>query len=754
MAEGIPNYDELKLRIERGEEGSYRVLALGPDGSTANGTFALPFNEMELDNFVLRVGQPRRGTRAFRSSQMEEAKRFGSRLFDAVLQHDVRDVYLGARRSAESEERGLRVTLSLTEVPELMEVPWEFMYERPSFLSQSIYTPLVRSLDLKSVRPPRKLTLPLQILGMVSRPEGYDTLDVDQERHKLENALEGPAGEGLVVLRWLNRATLSELERTVGAPDDIHVVHYIGHGAYDQRSQSGTLLMENERGGPYEVTGEELGSILTDERSLRLVVLNSCEGARSSHVDPFSGVASSLVEFGLPAVVGMQFEITDDAAIIFAERLYTALGQGFPVDAAIAHARKAIFAAGHDVEFGTPVLFLRTTDARLFDIEPASPQQHPQQPLAALGDFNVQVEHVPPEPRPGDEITWRLTIQNSGASKLTDVTVRKSDGDALADGLELAPGSRHLIRWSETLEPGVRHLLTVTACDERGSRISEQITARAASADPGEMLTVREPTEQRSPPREPTISRTLYRPGGRDPLGPGAIETAEGWAYRKEASKLLGALAKGEAVYKITYANRRETSGPAGLLAVTDRRLIFAYKGGVDQWEYAHIAKIDFTPGMAYSRLVIEQRNAGSTALLGLLNKGALSEAADLAREAIELTGHQSPREATRPVAASDDEEKWAIDVIESGDRVRSLRIRLSHQTHVLTYRWGFLKDTFELDGMKLYDVWSLKPEGYEIALTDGDSVRTAICKVNLTGSGLAIKELSLHVSGRLLYQG
>jgi hypothetical protein len=295
---------------------------------------------------------------------------------------------------------------------------------------------------------------------------------------------------------------VGETDSFIGGPFG-KLANYIGHGAYDERSQSGTLLMENERGGPHEVTGEELGSILTDERSLRLVVLNSCEGARSSHVDPFSGVASSLVEFGLPAVVGMQFEITDDAAIIFAERLYTALGQGFPVDAAIAHARKAIFAAGHDVEFGTPVLFLRTTDARLFDIEPASPQQHPQLLPASLGDFNVQVEHMPPKPRPGDEITWRMTIQNTGASKLTDVTVRQADGNALADSLELAPGSRHLIRWSETLEPGVRPLLTVTACDERGSRISEQITARAASGDPGEMLTtVREPTEQRMPAPE------------------------------------------------------------------------------------------------------------------------------------------------------------------------------------------------------------------------------------------------------------
>jgi hypothetical protein len=164
MAEGIPGYDELQLRIRRGVEGTYQVAATGPDGSTASGTFSLPFDETQLDNFVLRVGRPRRGMRAYRSSQMEDARHFGSQLFNALMAGDVRDVYLGARRLAEANERGLRVTLYLTDVPELMEVPWEFLYERPTFLSQSIYTPLVRSLDLKSVRPPRKLSLPLRIL--------------------------------------------------------------------------------------------------------------------------------------------------------------------------------------------------------------------------------------------------------------------------------------------------------------------------------------------------------------------------------------------------------------------------------------------------------------------------------------------------------------------------------------------------------------------------------------------------------------
>ena len=46
--------------------------------------------------------------------------------------------------------------------------------------------------------------------------------------------------------------------------------------------------------------------------------------------------AISVVEYGIPAVVGMRFEISDEAAITFADRLYNAIAQGFPIDAAMA----------------------------------------------------------------------------------------------------------------------------------------------------------------------------------------------------------------------------------------------------------------------------------------------------------------------------------------------------------------------------------------------------------------------------------
>ena len=64
-----------------------------------------------------------------------------------------------ARRSPRPEPTGagLRVTLSLTDAPELLQVPWEYLYDHPSFLSISTWTPIVRYLDLPKPRRPLQI---------------------------------------------------------------------------------------------------------------------------------------------------------------------------------------------------------------------------------------------------------------------------------------------------------------------------------------------------------------------------------------------------------------------------------------------------------------------------------------------------------------------------------------------------------------------------------------------------------------------
>jgi hypothetical protein len=182
-----------------------------------------------------------------------------------------------------------------------------------------------------------------------------------------------------VAFTVLPAPTLGELRRVL-LRGEFHVMHYMGHGGFDPRT-GGVLLFTDREGRGVAVTAADLGVILRDHSSMRLAVLNSCEGARSDPADPFAGVAETLVRRGVPAVVAMQFEFSDTAAIEFAPALYGALAAGLPVDAAVTEARKAVYAVS-PLEWATPVLHMRAEDAQLFSLIDAPPTKppHPAEP--------------------------------------------------------------------------------------------------------------------------------------------------------------------------------------------------------------------------------------------------------------------------------------------------------------------------------------------------------------------------------------
>jgi hypothetical protein len=405
MTRTVPAFDELQLRLTPGRDAGYHVAISSAAGARANGTFTLPFSGLELENFRLTV-DPRGGrVRGRTSPQAQRARQFGDALFGALLADgSVRDVYTAAAHDAEAAGRGLRLTLYVTAAPDLAGIPWEFLYRRPAFLAQSIWTPVVRYLDLDSPPPALSVQPPLKLLGMVSQPtgDGWPALDVEVEQAKLEQALAPLVDEGYVQLRWLAGSTLRDLQREVATGDDFHVFHFIGHGEFDDRTGVGSLVLEGVDSSARYVDGETLGTVLCDRRSLRLAVLNSCEGAKASPVDPLAGVAAGLVQHDVPAVVGMQFAISDQAAITFASELYSGLAHAFPIDVAVTEGRRALATEGDDLEWATPVLFMRVPDGGLFDIDlsahtPVAPSSDGPDDVGSGPDESPR--HSPPQLR-------------------------------------------------------------------------------------------------------------------------------------------------------------------------------------------------------------------------------------------------------------------------------------------------------------------------------------------------------------------
>ena len=241
------------------------------------------------------------------------------------------------------------------------------MPQRREFLALSTETPIVRYFDLAETVKPLAVTPPLRVLVMLSNPSDVDCLDVEKEWQKLKEAVGYLEERKLLIVERMHHATLSELQRRLRR-EQYHIFHFVGHGSFDQTTEESVLALEDEDGRKRLVSGPDLGIYLRDEPALRLVLLNACEGARGSRSDPFSGAAQSLVLKGIPAVIAMQFEVSDEAAIAMASGFYAALADDYPVDAALTEARKSVFAAGCTVEWGTPVLYLRAPDGRIFDI--------------------------------------------------------------------------------------------------------------------------------------------------------------------------------------------------------------------------------------------------------------------------------------------------------------------------------------------------------------------------------------------------
>jgi formylglycine-generating enzyme required for sulfatase activity len=361
------SYLDFDLKISAVGDGYTATVLISPGGQ-GQATFTLPFSPVELENLILRMTRMRNARRRD-SPEMEAARNLGGGLFQAVFQGAVRDCLIKSQATI-TDQTGLRIKLRLQEAPGLADLPWEFLFDRDEghFLAQSVYTPIVRYLEFGGIISPLKVALPLQILGIVANPTDYrPPLNAVDEQKRLERALADLIQTNLVKITWLEQATLDGLRRALRT-GSYHIFHFIGHGGFDRRSERGVLVFTDEDGRSQDVDAERLGVLLRDHRSLRLAVLNACEGARATADDPFAGVATNLVRQGIPAVVAMQFEISDPSARAFAGEFYAALAQGFPVDAAQAEARKAVYCLPEDVEWGTPVLYLRSVDGVLFNV--------------------------------------------------------------------------------------------------------------------------------------------------------------------------------------------------------------------------------------------------------------------------------------------------------------------------------------------------------------------------------------------------
>src|SRR5215207_6684952 len=387
------DYLDFELEIREGGSRGYAVAVHSPAGE-AQEEMSFPFDERQLRDklkdleiALLRSG----GTRRSLSTEEQTVQEFGRKLFEAVLVGKAGTCYYRSMDQAQQEGKGLRLKLHV-KPPKLTVLPWEFLYDpdRDEYLCFSRDTPIVRYTDLR--QPIRRLTVapPLRTLGMIASPRDLDPLDVEHEKSLMNEAIEDLQADGLVKLTWLEGETWRDLQRAMRRDGPWHIFHFVGHGDFDLSAQEGLIAFtEKHTRRRHLLRSRDLARLLDGHPSLRLVFLNSCEGARGSEGDPFSGTAATLVHRGIPAVVAMQYQITDKAAIEFCSAFYESLADGLPVDAAVTEARVAV-SMDSMLEWGTPVVYMRSRDGRLFDI---STDKRPSEQPLGITDQEELDEH-------------------------------------------------------------------------------------------------------------------------------------------------------------------------------------------------------------------------------------------------------------------------------------------------------------------------------------------------------------------------
>ncbi|MBN1202562.1 MAG: CHAT domain-containing protein [Anaerolineae bacterium] len=362
-------YLDFELKIDDLGGGRYRAtvidMPLGEGEAQVSHEFTLPFEDEELTRILAILGGRLNISIAER---MRQARVFGETLFNVVFGGPIYTVYFSSRDRARTVS-GLRVKLALEDAGALASLPWEFLRDPAvDYLALSRTTPLVRHPRRLVIRPRPKFALPLRVLVMVSSPVDMPPVDVQAEWNNLQVATETLRANGLLELELLADASLRTLQRKLRA-EEYHVFHYIGHSTYDAETGQGMLALEDPLGGggSYPVRGEDLARELSEENTIRLVVLNSCQSAVAHDTDPFAGIASSIVARGIPAVVAMQHVIREQAARVFSEELYRSVADGLPVEAAMSEARRAISHAVGGIQWAVPVLYMRAADGMLFD---------------------------------------------------------------------------------------------------------------------------------------------------------------------------------------------------------------------------------------------------------------------------------------------------------------------------------------------------------------------------------------------------
>ena len=409
------------LRLTVGSDGKIRIGERPPGFTAANESvrFDHQVDPLAAKTIEVLIDMARHN----RLREEDEYRLLGEHLYSVLLDNQIgRDLN---RALYNPDLKLVRVLLEFEGDHPLAAWPWEYLYSPVRqnvggtgyFLGQLTKLVLIRHLPTGFDRQVTVDKPPVNVLFVASRPKGM-SLSYQSVKETLEQIAEreGQAMNLQVIepetydddsgLRLASATYRKVIDTAAGV--EPHIIHIVAHGR--RLRAGGQLAFMDASGGVDWRDEKQIAQDLSSMNlpSLRLVFLEACESALPDtdslreHYAAISGVAMRLAHVGIPAVVGMQYQIEQGSSNVFTRAFYTALLERETVDIAVLHGRRELVKAEADRQpdengddsvrqsrpgFGLPVVYL---------CEPAALFPPPGEDDGAGG----QGEQTPPGPLP------------------------------------------------------------------------------------------------------------------------------------------------------------------------------------------------------------------------------------------------------------------------------------------------------------------------------------------------------------------
>ena len=281
----------------------------------------------------------------------QRIRELGERLFQRVF----------AEAALEQYRSSNPATLALILSDDLAALPWELLHDGDNWTARTRGMVRVATTEQAS---PEIIPKPgaLKVLAAIAGPILHDDESLPDDDPKQPGPIDVKAQveilRGLVgtqfpaEIKLREHVTREQFSREVS--ENYHVLHFVGHGNVSR------LVFETRHGiadlAEEDWIREQITVALRG--GLRLVALNSCFSANAS--DEMPGVAATILETGVPAVIAMRDSVSEAADIAFVRNLYGDLARGKPMDEAVMNARRAMKTDWQirAWEWATPVLFV------------------------------------------------------------------------------------------------------------------------------------------------------------------------------------------------------------------------------------------------------------------------------------------------------------------------------------------------------------------------------------------------------------